>query len=384
MKGNISSIEKCSNCGSCLNICPVNAIYINKEGLFYKPTVVSELCINCGMCKTVCPLENEMHQNKVCAAYWGWSKNPMTRKNSSSGGAFSALAESILSLGGVVFAAVYDEENQVVIASTDEIPLEKMRKSKYVESLTEDSFRKAKKQLDNGRYVLFCGTPCQIAGLTSFLKYDYENLITCDFACGGLPSHGLFQQYLFTLEEKYNAKVKEVDFRPKTYGWSRHAIKIEFENGCKHIKPAVLDPFFGGFIHENVNTRDCCYECKFAQWHQSDIVLADFWKYGELVGQKIPEKGVSLLLINTPKGMKFVPKILEKMYLEELAVSDASYNLRKKIYSEKHMNLRESYLKKAEEKGLQEAAKVIDLPSGVRKVMIYVKYFLKGAVLRSK
>ena len=265
-KNNISIFDKCSNCGACLNVCPTRAIYINSDGLFYEPKVRESECVGCGKCINVCPVNNNSVGLGVISATWGYHKDKEIVEKSSSGGVFFALANSILSNGGVVFAAGFDKDSRTVkIYCTDEIPLEKLLRSKYTESLVGDSFKKAKEYLDKGKKVLFCATPCQISGLKKYLGHDYDDLYTCDFACGGLSSHRLYNKYLDFLEGKYKSKVSKVNFRPKIYGWNIHAIKVDFENGQKYTMPAIVDPYFSGFIAKHVNTREYCYFGRFLE-----------------------------------------------------------------------------------------------------------------------
>lgn len=382
MKRNISHIEKCANCGCCSNICPVQAIHIEANGLFYKPVVVESLCVACGKCLKACPLENDMPDSQVQEAYWGWHKDPKVVKGSSSGGAFTALADVVLSQGGVIFGACYDEQNQVRICSTDEVPLESLRKSKYVESLVGNSFTEAREQLDMGRLVLFCGTPCQIAGLKQYLGREYENLYTCDFSCGGLSSHKLYQQHLAALQTRFGAPVASIDFRPKTFGWSVHGIKVRFQNGKQYSQTAILDPYFFSFAYEPLNKREYCFDCKFAQQHAADIVLADFWKYRQLIGKRAPETGMSLILLCSEKGVKLVTQLSEQMQLTPIDREQAAYNLCTRHSTPEQMKRRDHFLALCEEQGIQAAAKAIGMPTGFYAVWIQCKHILKGALLR--
>lgn len=370
--------EKCANCGACVNACPVAAIRVNSQDVFYNMVIDNDICIRCGKCVQVCPIQHNDFEMNVREAYWGYHKNKHILRKSSSGGAFAALTHVVLKKGGVVFGAAYEDDLSVMIRSSMDVPVEAFYKSKYVESLVGDSFQQAKCILNQGRIVLYSGTPCQIAGLRSFLGKEYSNLYTCDFTCGGMPSHKMYKEHLAELEYRYGEKAKKVDFRPKTYGWSTHAIQIDFENGRKYVSPAILDSYFSTFLLKNVNVRDYCYQCKFSKQHMSDVTLADFWKYRTLIRKRPPEKGVSLVLANTEKGSSLLDETKEEMDLFALSVEDAIYNIREKSYTEEHMKLRREFLSCYSQHGLKKASNVIGMHKKHEAVVIQVKSVMKG------
>ena len=349
---NISDYKQCANCGACYNICPNGAISVNEDGLFYTPTVDPELCVDCSLCARVCPVNQEINGYEPIYACGGWNKNKGIVLNSSSGGVFYGIASRIISNGGVVFAAVYSKDfKKVEFASSDEMPLERMLKSKYVESLVGLSFRRIKEALENGRKVLFCGTPCQAAGLHGYLGKTYENLIVCDFACGGLPSHKIFKEHLREIENKYHSAVKGVDFRPKTYGWKWHALKIELENGKEYLRFGAEEPYFKSFLFGKRTVREYCMDCKFPECHLSDISIADFWLNEKLSSLK-NEDGISLVLCNTPKGKQIIDDICDQYTFSELETKEAAYN--NVIWtSEEWKENRIVFLRHFEEKGLK-------------------------------
>ena len=349
---NISDFKQCSNCGACYNACPKNAISVNKNGLFYSPEVNAELCVDCGLCKTICPVNGSFENKTPKYAFGGWNNNEQVVLNSSSGGVFYGLAEKILSDGGIVFGATYSEDYKtIVFMSTDEIPLQRLLKSKYVESMVELSFRSVKTELEKGRNVLFCGTPCQVAGLFCFLGKDYDHLITCDFACGGLPSHHIYQEYLTSLEKKYRSSVASVDFRPKTHGWKRYAIQIGFKNGKIYNRLGVEDGYLKSFLYGKCTVRDYCLECKFSDCHSADITIADFWLHEKLSSLQ-NENGISLILCNSEKGKSMLDSIAEQFWFTELDLESAAYNHKKTEMSESAIRKRETFLKICVEKSL--------------------------------
>lgn len=351
---NISDLKKCSDCGACYNICPRSAISVRTDGMFYVPMVDADLCVDCSLCIHVCPVNRSFEGNSPIYAYAGWHKDDRIVLDSSSGGVFYGLAKAVLAVDGIVFAAVYSDDYKTVeFASSDDMSLHSMMKSKYVESRIGLSFQQIKNELEKGRAVLFCGTPCQVAGLRSYLRKDYDRLITCDFAYGGLPSHAIYQSYLRDLESKYRSPVQSVDFRPKTHRWNRHAIRVVFVNGKEHLRLGTEDPYFQSFLQGKYTVRDYCLECKFPECHASDITLADFWLHEKLSSLR-HEDGISLILCNTLKGKSALEALKDAFELTELDVNQASYNNRIQV-SEQRKAKHDAFLRRYGEKGLQAA-----------------------------
>ena len=356
---NISEFTKCANCGACYNICPRGAIIVEKDKLFYELKVDTEKCIDCGLCKKVCPVNNEQDKIYPLNAYAAYNRDYQKIKQSSSGGVFIALAEYILSLGGVVYGAAYGKNcKEVVIKSTDEVHLTGLLRSKYVESSVGQAFQTIKVQLESGRQVLFCGAPCQVAGLKKFLHKEYENLLTCDFSCGGMPSHKFYQEYLDYLSaHKFKAEIESVNFRPKLYGWKTYAIEIKAKNKKAYRSFAMADPYFYAFIGEHISVRDYCYDCKFADNHASDIILADFWLVKKISAVKDDNNGLSLVISNTQKGEKALQNIDKQLMRTILDLDKASYNLVRKSYNTDFIEQRKEFLKDCENNGFIKTAK---------------------------
>ena len=373
---NISSFQKCANCGACSNLCPHGAITVTREGLFYKPVVDEDKCTHCGLCSRKCPLNGETTSFAPMYACAGWHKSPQVVHNSSSGGAFHGLAEDTLAQGGVVFGAAYTGDcREVRFASTDDTPLAQLRKSKYMESLTSDSFMRVRDALKAGRPVLFCGTPCQVAGLYAFLGKRPEKLLTCDFACGGLPSHKIYQNYLQVLEQKYGAPVVSMDFRPKTHGWRRYAVLAKFRNGKVYNRLGTEDPYLRSFLYGKYTVRNDCLDCKFSDHHAADLTIADFWLNTRLSGPDNPD-GVSLILCKTPAGRQAVERIRGQYELREVPVAEASYNHKPTETSPEKRAQHDAFLRLCEEKGLDAACREYLPMSAQSRLKNYVRRIL--------
>ncbi len=297
--------DACTACSACFNICKQDAVLMleNKEGFCY-PNIDTTKCIDCGQCDAICP---ELNKNKeadlIQSAFYGWHEDELIRAKSSSGGAFSALADRVLNKKGIVFGAIHDlHQKKVFHASTDEIDLSALRKSKYVQSCIGTAFRVVEKFLKEGEEIFFTGTPCQISGLRAYLRKDYPNLLTCDFICHGVPSMKLLNDHLLLLEKKFKSYIVEVDFRPKTHGWSVQTLKCVFSNGSEYQMSHQFDGYLSAF-YTNLSLRRSCYQCRYSdKQHQADLTLADYWGYRRFNPDIKDEKGLSLVIANTCKG----------------------------------------------------------------------------------
>ena len=320
--------KKCTGCLACINICNSGALSVttNDEG-YYRPLLNSEKCIMCGLCESACPVITPVikQDEKKLKVYAAWHKDASIRRRSSSGGAFSALAESVLHQGGVVFGAAYTEDLHVQhIEVTDEEGLERLRLSKYAQSCVGGTMKRVRELLREGRLVMFVGTPCQVAGLKNFLRKDYDNLLLVDFICHGVPSNDMLQAYLHWLEKKYG-KVNHINFRDKRKGWYDALRVIKTDRGGDTVLKGDDDNYWVGFNNNN-NLQQSCYQCVAQGFPRvSDITLADFWQ----IGLKIPfghkneiEKGVSLLAINSDKGAKALRSSVDSMFIEERSIEE--------------------------------------------------------------
>ena len=229
------STTKCVQCKNCKNICPVHAITMeNREGTFYYPRVDNEMCIKCKKCEAVCPVLNPLEEKALISSYAVKHKKREIRLESSSGGLFTALAETIINKNGYVFGAAYQDGfkvEHIEINNKNKISL--LRGSKYVQSDLKDSFVRILKLLENKNIVLFSGTPCQCAALKVYLqnKKYRGTLYIVDFICHGILSENLFVEYIQYLEKREKSKVKTFEFRDKTYGWLESGIKVSYYNG---------------------------------------------------------------------------------------------------------------------------------------------------------
>ena len=321
------SKKSCCGCSACVQKCPKNAIKMveDEEGFFY-PVIDKRKCINCGLCQKVCPAIN--FKSNIDAgfpvAYAVKNKDNNDLIHSSSGGMFSVLAKMVLQNNGVVYGAAYDKNNKVIHIGIDsEKELKKLQGSKYVQSDINNSYINVERNLKSGKLVLFTGTPCQIKGLKNFLIRDYDNLITCDLVCHGVPSQKLFAKYIDYLEKKYKRKIKSYNFRSKERnGWGLTA-KVVFKNKTFKFINSDFDPYYSNFL--NCNTyRLSCYNCEFACLNRtSDITLADYWGVLQFHSDFYSKDGVSLVLINSKKGKDIFNKVKDKIEYIDTDISNA-------------------------------------------------------------
>lgn len=330
---NILDKKDCCGCGACVQRCPRQCISFqdDREGFSY-PVIDKNKCIDCGLCEHVCPELNVSKESRPLHTYAAISNNEVSRKQSSSGGVFSLLAERVINEGGVVFGARFDDNWQVLLDYTETVEgLAAFRGSKYVQAYTGDTFIQCEQFLKTGRKVLFSGTPCHILGLLLFLKKKYTNLITVDVACHGVPSPDVWKEYLKSevLQNVKSARraaggkstvlsslnlmsfIKDIRFRDKQEGWKKYRFVLNFNEPTGEVeKSSVLsythynNPYFHAF-NMGLIMRPSCYGCiiKNSCRSQSDITLADFWGIETVDKSMDDDLGTSLVLVNTPDGM---------------------------------------------------------------------------------
>lgn len=311
---NICNINECTGCMACVNACAYHAIRIiaDKEG-FDRPVIDETLCVDCGLCAKTCPVNHHPLANEPKEIYSGWSSDEAVRINSSSGGAFTEIARPVLEDGGVVFGCALNDKLQAehIYVETLEDLENKLRGSKYVQSRIGNTYAQAKNFLRQGRKVLFSGTPCQIAGLKNYLRRDYDNLITVDLICHGVPSPMIFEDYKKYIAESQKMTITDVKFRCKKSSWiffnmtvTGHVEKKDAPS--QYIGEYYNDPYIRGFLRDYF-LRPSCHQCHFTSTKRcSDFTIADWWGYRKMTKADCDydKKGVSLILCNSQKSLK--------------------------------------------------------------------------------
>lgn len=327
--------EKCSGCGACAQLCPVQCISMKEdiEG-FYYPVVDSAKCISCGKCLKQCPQYNVVPGNQGSSCYAVIHNNREVLKTSTSGGAFSLFAKEILEKGGVVYGCAMEKENDTFVVKhirvDDFSGLEKLKGSKYVQSIIGNTFLEAKKDLEQNRMILYSGTPCQIAGLKAFLQKDYSNLITCEVICHGVPSQKLFQKNIAYLEQKGKFRILNFKFRSKAREW---AMYWEYSHTApktgekSEVVIADKNPYYMAFLNGDCY-RESCYLCSYAKKDRvADITMGDYWGVEEFEPEFADPNGVSLVLLNNLKAENFFVSVKKEAKAKKVQFSSASlYN----------------------------------------------------------
>ena len=375
--GNIELVrKKCTGCSACEAICPVQVIRmkLNTEG-FYEPVIDKDKCINCSKCIRTCPVDKKIGVPKK-SSFYGWNKDAKVCSESSSGGVFRALADEIIKENGIVYGAVYtDDWKEVVFGDSDHVSLKCIQKSKYTVSNPSKIYPQIKSELEKGRKVMFCGTPCQNAGLTQYLEKTYSNLLKCDFVCGGMASLRFYREHLKRLEKKYNSKIVSVDFRPKDKGWGKQRIKIQFQNKQIYIKRSHLDSYFKCFANNHVSVRETCLACEYHAFHVSDITLADFWGY-KTAGIRKNREGLSLVVGNTEEGVLQIENN-ENLNLFKLDDKYSDYAFRSKSPNLVKIRQRSEFFDLANKIGFEEAAEKLYGTSEIAHIKSFLKLKLK-------
>jgi coenzyme F420-reducing hydrogenase beta subunit len=311
--------EDCCGCHACVSICPVQCIQMqpDDEGFLY-PVVDESICTDCGLCESVCPVINPPVQKGESVAFAAWNTDEAVRKDSSSGGIFNALMQHTFEQNGVVFGAAFDDSMTLCHqAAYTEADGRALRGSKYLQSAIGNAYLEAKKYLNQGRQVLFSGTPCQIAGLYAFLGKEYDNLLTCDVVCHGVPSPKVFAAYRTELERQYGGKTQRIAFRRKNFGWKRYSVSLSFDNDTEYHRVLNEDAFMIGFL-SNTYLRPSCHACRFSRLPRvADISLGDFWGVGTHHPEWDDDLGTSLVIVQTKKGQKTFDACREDITVHE-------------------------------------------------------------------
>ena len=340
--------QNCCGCTACVQTCPVHCIEMreDKEGFLY-PEADDSKCIECGLCEQVCPFLNDNLPRSPQKVFAAKSKDDYIRLDSSSGGVFSLLAGKVIEEGGVVFGVKFDECWQPVFTYVESMDqLAPLRGSKYVQAIVGTAFSEARAFLRQGRKVLFSGTSCQVAALKRFLRQEYVNLLTVDVVCHGVPSPLVWRQYLQEIRKsdrredrgkntvlsssKEISVITGISFRDKKLGWKKYRFVVRgksAEGGQNSVLLSAMhriNPFLQAFL-SNMILRDSCYNCKVKSGKScSDVTIADYWGVSKFHPEMDDDKGTSLVLAYTIKGLDAVSTILQNC---EYVESDYKYGL---------------------------------------------------------
>jgi len=322
------NMAACTGCAACAGACPQDCVTMepDAEG-FPNQRIDSDVCNDCGLCRRICPVcdDESLPESENLVAdrvpapqvFAAWHLDDAIRQGSTSGGVFTALADYVFAQGGVVVGAAFDDGlvvRHVLIESA--AYLGRLRGSKYVQSeMAPALFLRVRELLNQGRPVLFSGTPCQVSGIRHFLRRPFETLFCCDIVCHGVPSPLL----LFRYGEHYKAmgkQLSDISFRDKATGWKRYSVRQHFASGETCLRSTFADPYMAAFLHTYC-LREACYGCRFTntvRW--GDLTLADFWGVAKTYPEyDADDKGTSLLLANTTKGAAWLGECRDLLFI---------------------------------------------------------------------
>lgn len=342
--------DRCTGCEACANRCPKDCISMveDAEGFLF-PKIDSGKCIGCELCEKACPVLNPIPINKTegdVKVFALVHKDEEIRSKSSSGGAFSAIAEYVLEQGGVVFGAAFDEKFDVCHICVDRAEdLYRLRGSKYVQSRIGDTYQQAKEHLQQGRLVFFTGTACQTSGLLGYLGRDYENLITQDLICHGVPSPLAWRKYIQLRQRRAKSTVEYIFFREKKYGWHNWHVHFRFRNSESSRQNQREDMMVSAFLTGSCS-RKSCYDCPFKQKYRlADITLADYWGIEKIAPELDDDKGISSIYINSPKAQKLLDAVSDRVLLKEMDLDTAVAHNMAMVESERLVRDRDGFLR---------------------------------------
>lgn len=310
--------KDCCGCGACVNACPSHSLTMaeDAEGFLY-PETDDSTCTECGLCGKCCPVLHAKADIPFAQdGYLARIKDLQIRKESTSGGVFTAIAQSVIRAGGIVYGAAYDRDFRVChsAAFTDQ-ELYRFRGSKYVQSDTKETFREVKEYLRDGKLVCYSGTPCQIEGLKRYLKEEPAHLITVDFVCHGVPSPLIWRKYLEMQMEKYpDSHITDILFRNKgKFGYQYSVMTIKSGRKELYARGTETDPMLRAFFSD-ICDRPSCYACKFKKrYRMSDITIWDCFDVRKFQVPWDDHTGASQMLVHTDKGRTVFRSIEERV-----------------------------------------------------------------------
>lgn len=320
----LPSINECCGCTACAAICPCDAISLrpDNEG-FLQPFVSESLCVSCGKCEKACPVLNARPPRVPIGVYAAKSKDDEERLRSTSGGVFSLLARSVLQQGGVVFGVSWKvvgcEAAHIAVETLD--GLATLRESKYVQSDMNGCYRQAKRFLAEGRKVLFSGCPCQIAGLKAFLGREYSNLFLQEVICNSVPSPRALREWTKgELEKLPGEELLSVHFRDKQRGWHSTTLKYRFATTTTDSLETCT---YYKLWQRGFTVRRSCIECRFREFRSgADLTIGDFWGVEKVIPEIDDDKGISVVMVNTDKGLKLWEAVRRNTEYHDVAYTD--------------------------------------------------------------
>lgn len=298
--------HNCCGCNACVQKCPINCISMHEdeEGFLY-PIVDLNRCVNCHLCEKVCPCLDQIEPLLPLSCYAAQNINEDIRNQSSSGGIFTSIAEKFIAEEGIVFGARFDKSWEIVHSYTNnKEDLVYFRGSKYIQSRIGDAYKQAESFLKQGRKVLFSGTPCQISALKHYLNKEYNELMTIEVVCHGVPSPKIWREYFESLDL---ANVSSISHKDKSTGWRGYSFTIkDNKNKVLYSERAEENVYMIAYFR-NLSVRPSCFSCPSKSGRsRADLTLADYWGIEHVLPKIDDNKGISFVCVNTEKGKTLI------------------------------------------------------------------------------
>ena len=306
--------QTCIGCCACYNICPTGAIKmgLDEQG-FSVCSIDRSICVSCGKCADICPQINPAFDNDHTPQCYAVRANDSVIGESSFGGALSLLCEKIISNGGFICGPVFDSDLNVIFKlMTDISELKRIKDTRYAPNDIGNIYKEIKEKVESNKPVMFIGNPCQVAGVRNFIGKK-NNLITVDLLCEGLPSKGVYRQYLKEISE--GKKITDIQFRPTAQPLGTTLIK--FNDGSEKIRSNDL---YLSAVSNDLIKYDACEECIYADMpRQGDISIGDLWKTNGLFNDvKLPQNAGCVILNNSAGKILFDESIKNAAYCTDI------------------------------------------------------------------
>lgn len=345
----ICNHDKCTGCAACKDVCPKQCITMQPDELdALHPIVDDSICINCGLCEKTCPNNRELSYKLPHKVWAAWSNDNDVRRTSASGGIACELYRYWIKNGGVATGVVYDRDDGChFILLEKESDIKTVQNSKYTFSETAGIYKVVKQKLQAGISVLFIGVPCQVAGLYGFLKKEYDNLVTVDIICHGMPPATYLEQHIKSIEGKKKEYTCQLFFRDPKYYTYTYTFTLKNNNGKEFYNKKVLthDNYQLGY-HRALIYRENCYSCNYAREERiSDLTIGDFSGLGRFAPFEYDKHNVSCILENTDKGSALLKKLNGALSMFERPACEA-FEVEKQLKSPSVKHSRRSIFEK--------------------------------------
>lgn len=303
---------RCTGCGLCAAVCGKKAIAMrrDREGFLY-PEINPALCTKCGLCGRACAdRQTDTPSGGTC---WGArAEEEAVRELGSSGGIFPLMAQQVIREGGAVFGASLREDGTVRHIGVSRLEdIVQISRTKYVQSELSQVWEDLPPLLRQGRQVLFCGTPCQAAAVGTWLGAERRRVILADLVCYGVPSPGIWEDYVRWLERRWGGPFQSFSFRDKRAADNGHTAAVR-TGGQEYAYPLYQDRFCRSYF-KNVNIRPACFHCAYCTPRRSsDVTLGDFWGVEDIRPGFSDGRGVSAVICHTPAGEALWEKVRDR------------------------------------------------------------------------